>query len=215
MPDEPLSSISSERETLNEAGWGVVLDRLLRGVGHGVNGRAAALASWIDLSDTGVVETEHLEPEVTRLTSLARQVSSMVVGPDEPAEVLLLGEVLEHAVPVHEMHRGLESVATVIEKVGDPPPLKAPWARLTHVLLILLGDMGWVADQSGARRLIVTVTSTGLRLTHSEAGERSMAPLESRPLPPRAVIFQSLDPLVTAWGLRLEMEGDQVVLQAR
>lgn len=172
------------------------------------------MASWVDLSDTGLVKVEFLEPEVDRLSALAKQVSALVVGPDEPAEVLLLAEVLRQAIPVHEMHRGLESVTTIVEQVGTPTPVRAPWVRLTHVLFILLGDMGWVADQSGARRVIVTLTETGLRLSHSEVGERAMAPLESRPLPPRSVILDALRPMVSGWGFSLEEEGSQVILES-
>jgi hypothetical protein len=208
-----FSVFSEEGDALHRAGWGIVLDRLLRGVGHGVNGRAAALASWIDLSDTGTVDTECLEPEVERLAALARMVSSLVVGSDEPSEVLLIGDVLEHLRPVHDLHRGLEGVAIVIEEHGTPPPIRAPWARLTHVLLILLGDMGWVADQLGARRVIVTSTTQGIRLGYSEKGDRTMAPLESRPLPPRDMILAALGPLVATWGLHLGEDGDSVVLR--
>jgi len=208
-----FSVFSEDGDALNGAGWGIVLDRLLRGVGHGVNGRAAALASWIDLSDTGTVDIRCLEPEVERLAKLAKMVSTLVVGSGEPTEVLLLGDVLEQALPVHDLHRGLESIATVIANEGTPPPIRAPWARLTHVLLILLGDMGWVADQLGARRIIITSTTHGLRLGYSEKGDRTMAPLESRPLPPRDMILAALGPLVATWGLHLGEDGDSVVLR--
>ena len=121
---EGLSSTDNARALLNDAGWGEVADRLLRGVGHAVNGRAATLASWIDLSETGSVETKVLEPEVDKLTALAKQVSAIVVGSDQPAEVLLLGEVLEQTVPVHHMHRGLESVGTEVEREGSPTAIR-------------------------------------------------------------------------------------------
>ena len=131
----------------------------------------------------------------------------MLSRSDTDAEPLVLADVFESALSLHGLHRGLESVAVALERNGSPV-VRAPLRRLRQVLVLLLGDVGWRADQAKARRILAEIDEAGLLLRHSEAGERRMEPIEPRPIPERPELLDALGPLLETWGLRLSERAD-------
>ena len=141
---------------LARAGWPATFDRILAGLCHDLNGRAAALRGFIQLKAFGDAPASLdglLEEEVERLEELARTLSCVPDRAGGEPELLAPRELLADLLRLHGKHRGLETFRTDLEVDREAPPLRAFRRRLQRALLVALGEAAWSAHRRGGRSL--------------------------------------------------------------
>ena len=146
-------------ETLEPSGgavegpWLGVSDALLRGVGHALNNRAAALSAVVQVlasEENGPLEgalraeTERLQRAVELLRLLPRRWGS------EP-EPVLVDDVVRSAIELLVLHADLPELRYEWTADGSLPPTLVEPSLLTHVLCLLGTAAAREAGRTGAR----------------------------------------------------------------
>lgn len=138
--------------TLDEAGWPVVADRVIRGICHDLNGRINSLTSLSYLLSTGSGEWAKVGPVVEEELKRAEELSRFlrVLPDDEPgAQVLALNEFLPRALRLVSLQPGFENVRWEDEIPSDFPAVRMDEALLLRCLCLLL--TGVAEGRDGAR----------------------------------------------------------------
>src|SRR5690606_16257900 len=121
--------------------WLRLNDRLLAGVGHTLNNRAAALAAVgqvLAASTTGPL-SDALASESLRLQHAVQLLRLLVRRWDEEPEPLQLDEVLGGAIELLGQHPELRSGTARVEISEEVAPVWAERSSLTHAFCLLLG----------------------------------------------------------------------------
>jgi hypothetical protein len=143
--------------------WLGVSDALLRGVGHALNNRAAAISAVVQVLASeaegpleGALreETERLQRVVELLRLLPRRWES------EP-EPVLVDDVVRSAIELLVLHADLPETRYEWTTEGSLPPVLAEPSLLTHVLCLLGTAAAREAARTGARSVALRGSSTG------------------------------------------------------
>jgi hypothetical protein len=147
-----------------EGAWLVVSDALLRGVGHAMNNRAAALSAVVQvLASSGPQgplegalrsETERLQRVVELLRLLPRRWES------DP-EPVLVGDLVPSALELLALHSDLPETRFAWEADGSLPPVLVEPSLLIHVLCLLGTAAAKEAARTGARAVSFRGSSDG------------------------------------------------------
>ncbi len=155
----PEAVIGPTYRALIGAGWLGLLDRLLAGVVHDLNGRASALGGLATLltMDDDMDMSAHIEDEVGRLSDLAGRLRLLLGDPDGAAEPLVVGDLLPALTTILDAERGVEGGA--VEMVSHPgaPPILVNWAAFSRIVLLVLSTV-----RRGGGPDARTVVSTGM-----------------------------------------------------
>jgi hypothetical protein len=122
---------------LAQSGWGYVLDRILAGVCHDLNGRVSSLQAVTQLLALGepLPDTFHTEPE--QLADIARFVA--LIPSDLGAEPIPIAaeEILHTAVDLHARVRGAIVEPTPLEILEGVPPVLVNRGRAVRGAILL------------------------------------------------------------------------------
>jgi hypothetical protein len=194
-----------------EGAWLVVSDALLRGVGHAMNNRAAALSAVVQVLATDAQgplegalrsETERLQRVVELLRLLPRRWDS------EP-EPVLVEDLMPNAIELLSLHSDLPETRYDWRADEPLPPVLAEPSLLTHVLCLLGTVAAREAAQTGARAVAFRGTSTGdvvrVEISLGEANAAYAIPGE----PAEATDAGAAEALLARAGgsFRMETEG--------
>jgi len=158
MGDASEDRRDDEERLLVRAGWPAVLDRILAGLSHDLNGRVTALRGFLELAELGDAPGSleaFLKGEVERLELLARTLWSLNDGSPAP-ELVAPGPFLSGVLQLHERHRGLETLATALRADREAPAFRASQRELRRVLLVALAQVAWSALALGGRAVVVS-----------------------------------------------------------
>lgn len=168
MKDTRSQPTPTARPTLSAAAleeWSRHVDAILRGVGHALNNRAAALSAAVQLGDdpeeaAGVIRTI-LQPELARVTELAAAVRSL--GPPRGGdEAFSPKDAAAEALQVLALHADQREIGVTID-AGRASPVRAQRWMFVRALVVLGGcgcstrlsasdDGDWVVVRSNGRK---------------------------------------------------------------
>jgi hypothetical protein len=192
-----------------DGAWLDVSDGLLRGVGHALNNRAAALSAVVQVLASeaegpleGALrsETERLQRVVELLRLLPRRWES------EP-EPVLVDDLVKSAIELLALHGDLPETRYDWTADGSLPPILVEPSLLTHVLCLLGTAAAREAARNGARSVAFRGSST------AEAVRMEIAVGEGNPAYGNGDAGESLDPgaaeaLLARAGGSFEMEKE-------
>src|SRR5689334_4089316 len=125
--------------------WPTEQSALLRGLAHALSNRVGTLVAAVGLLAPGASASPTivgvLRDEGDRLEqvlNLMRVLAGPADAEPEPAEPLLLTDLVAPAVELHAHHPALRDVAVTVEPDPLAPPVRARHAGLTRALLVLL-----------------------------------------------------------------------------
>ena len=159
MTEEPLE----RSDGAADGPWLTVSDALLRGVGHALNNRAAALSAVVQVLASEAdgplegalrAETERLQRAVELLRLLPRRWDS------EP-EPVLVADLVKSAIELLVLHADLPELRYEWTPDGSLPPVLVEPSLLTHVLCLLGTAAAREAGRTGARSVAFRGSSTG------------------------------------------------------
>ena len=146
-----------------EGAWLAVSDALLRGVGHAMNNRAAALSAVVQVLASEAegplegalrAETERLQRAVELLRLLPRRW-------DAEPEPVLVDDLMRSAIELLTLHSDLPETRYEWTSDGALPPILVEPSLLTHVLCLLGTVAARAAARTGARAVAFHGSSTG------------------------------------------------------
>lgn len=143
---------------LDEAGWILLADRLIRGICHDLNGRSGSISSVAHLLDLGEVPTSIiaiLEQESRRLEEDVRLLRLLPDDAEEP-QMLAPGEILPSLASMIPLQRGLEGVRVRVDIPPSAPAIYMDRTVFVRALLLLLSAAAEEAERSGASTVDVT-----------------------------------------------------------
>jgi hypothetical protein len=170
---------------LNDAGWSLVADRIIRGICHDLNGRINSLSSLSYLLDTGSGDWGRVGPVFVEELERTEELSSFLrVLPDDEQgpRLLALGELLPRALHLVELQPGYEGVRWNLLLTPDFPPVRMDETFLLRSLVLLLTGVAEEAKAQEGR----TVSIEG----RAETGTLTVRPGR---LGPKAHSFQGPD----------------------
>ncbi len=155
-PTDPAKPASGHHviRRLDLAGWSRLVDRLVAGACHELNGRSSALYGLAELSrggDDNEFVSEALGKEALRLQELVKALRTISARGMLDPQPISLKERLEDLLTLFRALPGAEMLQ--IEARIDPgaPAILVPWAPLARGLLLLLSHMGSRALANGGR----------------------------------------------------------------
>lgn len=180
------------------AEWVRHVESVLRGVAHGLNNRAAALAALAELTseppEPPAVLQEILGTEQQRVRALVQAVRT-IGAPQSDAEALLPADVVADVAVVLEHHPDLRDGVVQID-ASHGSPIRAPRWAFARVLLALAAGL---ADGTRARPRRLLITTEGDWLIVAAEG--------STPEPPTLATELARqmggEPLENRYGIRL------------
>lgn len=195
-------------EALVRAGWLGLADRLIGGICHDLNGRAAALGSLVQLlrMEADLEIPAMIEREMRELEGLRRRLQLLMGDADGPSEPLAPGPRVEALCELHSLEHGVEGGTVEVTIVDDPPAVRVNWAAFSRIVLLLLSETRW--RNSSAGRLDVTVgTGAGGGL---EIGLAPRERTDGEPAGPRGPSFdrRALTEALELMGGRIEERAD-------
>ena len=140
MSDSPSPDRLLVRK-LDQAGWTLVADRVIRGLCHDLNGRLYSLSNLTYLLNSGGGDwsgvSSVVEEEVTRLGEAVRLLRLL---PDDASNVGLLapGEVLSGVAGLVQVQPGLERVQIQVEIPSGAPAFRMDETLFLRSMLLLL-----------------------------------------------------------------------------
>ena len=158
MSDDPHRAKPSPALTaVAAAEWAGLVESVLRGIAHGLNNRAAALAALMELTsepaEQPTVLREILESEQRRVRDLVQAVRT-IGAPSGDAEALMPQDVVADARAVLEQHPDLRDGAVQID-VAQVSPVRASRQTFARLLLALAAGLTG-GTRTKPRRLAVT-----------------------------------------------------------
>lgn len=138
-------------EPLAEA-WLSVSDALLRGVGHALNNRVAALSAVVQvLAATGPGGPLHdaLGEETARLQRAVELMRLLPRRWDSPPEPVLVPDAVREALEILPLHPDLPSLRYEWSYEGELLPVLVEPTLLTHAICLIGGAAGEAAARSG------------------------------------------------------------------
>lgn len=144
-------------EALRRADWHMLADRLLAGVSHDINGRAAALSAIAHMSETyGEAPAAGLLHQESRTLENIVELLSLLQGDlDGDPEPMAVGEHLPRLVELSSKGRGLDRVEVLLDVNGTAPPILVNWCLFFRSFLIVLDRMSNVACDLGSKQVSV------------------------------------------------------------
>lgn len=178
MPDVQLSAEAA-------AEWIHHVESILRGVGHGLNNRAAALGALVELADGGMDAgmRDLAQGEVRRVGQLARAL--LVLGDGGGAQAFAPADAGREALALLEVHRDVRTGVPVLE-AERAAPVRVRRDTFLRALVALAAG---------------TASAVAARRTLSIVAEEPWVTVEISPCPD-----QPVSPLVTE--LARAMDGD-------
>ena len=139
------------------ADWDVLADRLLAGVRHDINGRAAALSAIAHMTEmyAEAPSAEVLHQESRTLENIVGLLSLLQGDLDRDPEPMAVGEHLPRLVELSSRGRALDRVETLIDVDGMAPPILVNWCLFFRSFLIVLDAVSNVACDLGSKRVRV------------------------------------------------------------
>ena len=132
--------------------WLTVSDALLRGVGHALNNRVAALSAVVQvLAATGEGGPLHdaMSSETLRLQRAVELIRLLPRRWDSPAEPVLVGDAVRDAMEILPLHPDLPSLRYEWAPEGELLPVLVEPTLLTHALCLVGLAAGEVAAHAG------------------------------------------------------------------
>jgi hypothetical protein len=170
--------------TIDEAGWPMVAERVIRGICHDLNGRINSLMSLSYLLNSGSMKWDKVGPMVEEELKLAEELSrSLHALPDEKhgPTVLDLGDLTSKAIRLVRLQPGLEGVQWEVIIPPDFPGIRMDEALLLRCLVLLLtGLADEVKEMEGAG---IDIQGRPDTRTLTFLPYRTRAGVESRPVP--------------------------------
>ena len=158
MSDSPSPDRLLVRK-LDQAGWPLVADRVIRGLCHDLNGRLYSLSNLTYLLNSGGGDwsgvSSVVEEEVTRLGEAVRLLRLL---PDDASNLGLLapGEVLSGVAGLVQIQPGLEKVQIQIEIPSGAPAVRMDETVFLRGMLLLI--TGAAEEASFTNEGLVRVT---------------------------------------------------------
>ena len=144
-------------EALRRADWDVLAERLLAGVRHDINGRAAALSAIAHMSEmyAEAPSAEVLHQESRSLENIVGLLSLLQGDLDGDPEPMAVGEHIPRLVELSSRGRALDRVETLIDVDDMAPPILVNWCLFFRSFLIVLDAMSNVACDLGSMQVRV------------------------------------------------------------
>jgi hypothetical protein len=207
MPDAPVGRDTLLKQ-LDEAGWTLVADRIVRGICHDINGRVNTLTSlsylmdsvsggWAKVGSTVQEELAGLE----ELSSLLRTLPDDGRGP----ELLSLSEVARHLMSLVQVQPGLEGIQPELDLSPEAPAIQMDESLLTRCLLLLMTGAAEEARYRGVISIEARADGDGGVLSISPAREKDSPEDHSRAFPAQGRISERMEVLVG--GVLKELGG--------
>lgn len=178
--------------------WTECVENVLRGVAHGLNNRAAALAALVELSsepaEAPAVIREILMTEQQRVRDLVQVVRIIGTAPAAP-EALMPADLARDVSLVLEHHPALRDGAIQID-AAQASPIRAPrWAFVRALVALATGFSGVTRSEPGR----ITMVTEGDWLVLSAAA--NAAPLPT--LASELTRYMGGEPLSSGYGIRV------------
>ena len=176
MSDEPRPSEPSPALSAAAAAeWMRNVEIVLRGVAHGLNNRAAALAALVELTsepaEQPTILRDILHTEQQRVRTLVHVVRTIGDARGAP-EALSPADVVADVVAVLEQHPDLRDGAVQIDAIEGSPVRVRRWTFARAVLALAAGMTG--ATRANPRRLVISTEDDWLVIaSDAEAGATS------------------------------------------
>jgi hypothetical protein len=171
MPDDPHHPDSPALSAAAVAEWVRLVEGVLRGVAHGLNNRAAALAALVELTsapaEQPAVLREILDTEQQRVRDLVRAVRT-IGAPSSNVEALLPDDVAADVRAVLNQHPDLRDGAVRIEIARSAPIRASRWAFGRALLALAAGLSG--GTRGTPRTLAIVADDDWLILAADAAG---------------------------------------------
>ena len=150
-------------EALARAGWLRVLDDILGGLSHDLNGRVSSLEGLTILleMDGPSQATSLLRGEAGRLAEVVRVLRDLLGDVGGDPVPLMPAEAATRAESLYRRHRGLDSMPTRVIVAEGLPPFRANPFRVNCILLILLSRAGIAAGDGGVNELRLDAVRVG------------------------------------------------------
>jgi hypothetical protein len=145
-----------------DAEWLALSDALVRGVGHAMNNRIAALSAVVQVLTTsgqGGPLVDALAVEAQRLLRTADLMRLLPRRWDAEAEPVLLPEVIRSAMELLPLHADLPDLTYVWQSDAELPPVLSEPSLLAHTACMMMACAAEEAARSGATRILIRGTS--------------------------------------------------------
>lgn len=198
MSEDPLGFENTPALSATAAAeWSGCVETVLRGVAHGLNNRAAALAALVELSsepaEAPSVLREILLTEQQRVRDLVQVVR--VIGTAQAApEALMPADVARDVSLVLEHHPDLRDGAIQIEATRASP-IRAPRWAFVRTLIALAAGLSGVTRSAPGR---ITMLTEGDWVVLSAAGHAPLPALASE-----LARHMGGEPLASGYGIRV------------
>jgi len=171
MPRSPWIS------SLDQAGWGLISDRIIHGLCHDLSGRAGSISGLtflLESQDGGASSVlPFLNEELAQLEVAVRLLRLLPDDAGEP-ELLAPGEIMEDLILLVRTQRGLENVAVSMEGFSQAPALRVNRTLFIRVMTVLL---------TGAAERVALEKLDGVNIRASGDGAELRLDLFPAPLP--------------------------------
>lgn len=201
MSDTPLRSETPPALSAAAAAeWNRHVESVLRGISHGLNNRAAALAAMVELTtepaEPPSVLREILLTEQQRVRDLVH--AARIIGTSRgEAEALRPGDVVADVGIVLEQHPDLRDGAVAID-VTQGSPIRVPrWAFSRALIALAAGLIG--GTRSDPRRIVIATEGDWLNVATDDRGP----PETTSPLAIELARHMGGEPLEGRYGIRL------------
>ena len=161
MSDRSDPSAHRVAALLADAGWADLLNRILMGLCHDVNGRVASLEAARQLAEMGASGPDNLGYEVERLTGVAARMEALVGDVEGPAAAFPLSALLATAVELHAHLKDVGGAPLAVAEEPDLPPVLVNEARGVRLLLLFVD----LASRAGVESLELGGDADGAELS--------------------------------------------------
>ena len=148
--------------------WLTASDSLLRGVGHALNNRVAALSAVVQvLVTTGEAGPLHdaLSEETRRLQRAVELIRLLPRRWDSAPEPVLVANAVRDAIEILPLHPDLPALQYDWVGPGDLPPVLVEPSLLTHALCLLGEAAAAVSARTGSSTVAFQGTATDTEVT--------------------------------------------------
>ena len=174
-PDAPAPARATVTRLLDEAGWSALVDCLVAGIRHSLNGRAGALMGLAELvraGDDPEFTVEALSDEARKVERLGLALANLSARGEERAEVLAMHERLPILMELFGHQPGIELLDLQVSVEPDCPAVRAPWGHLSRALLIASSVVSaQLLDDGGRGTLHVSCRGVDGQAVFTAAGE--------------------------------------------
>lgn len=150
-------------EALRRADWDVLAHRLLDGVRHDINGRAAALSAIAHMCEMYAEppSAEMLHQESRRLEKIVGLMSLLQGELDSDPEAIAVGEHIPGLVEMSSRGHALDRVKMHIDADDSAPPILVNRCLFFRSFLLVLDEISTVACAIGSKRVRVEFSPKG------------------------------------------------------